>query len=156
MRDWTIGEEQEVSLGNYAKLLMIHEGWALWSFETRNGTYLSIKKPAEGNQHPTPLGVQQAFFGPTPFASIIVSGPKPWVSVTGKHIHGSAQFREVGARFLSDLKLGEIHPDQLDGKRIEFVVSSRPGERAFSKTVNEVGIIDMTGASEVLALSRQL
>ncbi|PTQ12962.1 hypothetical protein CLG96_02125 [Sphingomonas oleivorans] len=150
---WTIGEEHEVSPGNYATLLAEHFGWLLWSFETASGTYYGINKPADGQSHPIPAGVHQAFFGPTPYASIIVHGPEQYVLIHGKHVFATVKYREVGARFLTDVKQGaEIDPYVVDGKRIEVVVSSMPGERAFSKVVQDHGFIDMTGAVDMIGM----
>jgi len=151
--EWIIGEEQEVSPGNYAKLLAEHEGWRVWSFVTASGTYYAANKPAEGLAHAVPLGVEQAFFGPAPRASIILNGPRRYVVFHGRHLYASVKYREAGARFLTSVERGTIvEPHVVNGKRVEVVISSMPGERAFSKGVEDHGFIDMTGTVDVIGI----
>jgi hypothetical protein len=149
--DWSIDEEREVSPGNYAKLLTERCGWLIWSFETATGVYYSANKPAEALEHPAPLGVHQAFFGQTPYASIVLNGPRRYVVFHGRHHYATVQWREVGARFLNRVETGTVvDPDVVDGKRVEVLISSMPGERAVSKIVQDHGFIDMTGTIDAI------
>lgn len=155
--EWSIGDEQEVSPGNYAKLLSEHVGWLIWSFETATGTYFAANKPAEGLAHPIPLGVGQAFFGPTPRASIILHGPRRYVVFHGRHLYSTVQYREVGARFLTRVERGTVvEAGAVDGKKVEVVISSMPGKRAFSKVVEDHGFLDMTGTLDVIRMVDEL
>jgi len=155
MTSWAFGEEREVSPGNYARLISVHEGWAIWSFETASGTYFGVNKPADGNRHPAPLGVGQAFFGETPFASVIVQATRPYVHFRGRHLHSKAKFRAVGARFFQEASR-ETPLADLDGSRVEVLVDSMPTERSYSKLVKEQAFFDMAGLLSVVVQVEKL
>lgn len=155
MAGWTFGVEQEVSPGNYACLLEIVEGWAIWTFDTASGKYLGINKPSVNKPHPVPLGYHQAFFSPEPYVSIIVGGPKIRAWPHGKHGCAQTEFRVVGDRFMAkwDHLFDPLH---YDGKVIEAVIKSMPTERSYSKMVTEHARFDFTGAEKIIEAARRV
>ena len=154
---WQIGEEREVKPGNYVRLAAEHAGWLLWSFETAKGIYAGVNKPAEGKLHPAPLGIEQAFYGEAPYVSLLVHAPEPRVVFRGTHFYSTAKYRVVGDRFMTDVRLMTvIEPHELDGKRIEVIVSSMPTERSYSKVVEDHGFIDMSGTVDVFRMANEM
>ncbi len=152
--NWKVGDEREVKPGNYVTLESLADGWAIWSFESEAGRYWALNKGSVGGDHPIPLGVQQAFFSPSPYMSVII-GPSPRAVVHGRHLYSTAKYRVVGERFLKDVANG-IDPRPYDGSQIEIVVSSMPGPQSYSKMVQQQAIIEMTGVVAALELALTL
>jgi hypothetical protein len=147
---WELGVERESSPGVYACLAAEIDGWGLWRFETANGVYFTAGKAAVGKRRPEPLGYAQALFAPAPFMHVVIRD-ELLAFVNGSHSHRvKAEMRVEGERFMQPVP-ARLDPMPLDGKRMEFVLTTMPTPRSFSKIVIDRGVIDLTGIAAIVA-----
>ena len=147
---WALGVERESSPGVYASLLTEVDGWGLWRFETANGVFHTAGKSAVGRRRPEPLGFAQALFAPAPFMHVVLRDDA-LAFVNGSYSHRvKSEMRVEGDRFMKPVP-DRFNPMPFDGERLEFVLTTMPTPRSYSKVVIDRGIIDMTGLTAIVA-----
>lgn len=148
-QDWPIGVDREVDEGFYMQVFAADQGWRIWRTENRNGVFCTAIKPADGLDHPEPVGVISLMTGGTPNVQISLShdrrqflydwGATHYQGVTGK-------YRVPGARFWEDQLSGRLDLEPGAEQTIEVLVESyrypaiRQGRAEETGTINLVGM----------------
>jgi hypothetical protein len=151
---WVVGQEREIDPGLYAKLYAQENGWRVWRFQTRQGTFCRAAKSAIGRPHPVPLGVGNVLYGGTPYlvVSAIEGGTNGW-EMEGRESDETQEFRLPGEKFWTDV--GNNAMEDLDGKKIEVHVSGWEYPAIYVGHTDDRGVIDMTGAKWAVATARK-
>ena len=153
MAGWTVGEEREITQGNYALFAAQASGWRLWRFETSQVMHWVVSKAVIGQLEPHPLGVDQMMYGGAPRVRVVIND-RPLAFVSGRYLHIlKSEWRVVGERLMRDVPNG-FDPLPYEGSKLELVVASLPGPRAFTKLSRDYGTIDMSGIAQVVSVAR--
>lgn len=151
---WNVGQEREVSAGNYAKLLYQQSGWRVWKFETKDGVRCKAAKSADGKALSYPLGVSDYLYQGTPRLEVYlengaIKGSRLW----GQHTGGKAEFRGRGDRFWRDWE-GDTDLSSIEGQQLEVHTDSYEYPAIFEGRANEFGVINLVGLMAAVAASR--
>lgn len=147
-QDWPVGVEREVDEGFYMQVFAADNGWRVWRTENRNGVFCKAVKPAQGRDHPTPIGVASFLTGGTPNVEISLSYDRrsfqyDWGTTYRRGIR--AKYRIPGERFWQDDLSGRTDLTHGAEQVIEVVVESYEYPSIRIGRAEEQGTIDLAG-----------
>lgn len=162
-RPWSVGNEREVSAGNYLKLAGEVSGWRIWRESYSTGWSCSAVKPALGIRQPYPFS-SISFFGTYPAvlltderAGLVTEPHRQW-QVIGRWPNAQTQeFRAVGERFYTPRPDVLARPEAWEpffafaGQRVEVHVVSHQYPAIREGRSEQTAIVDLSGMSDALS-----